>query len=105
VCVKKPERIMALSLMMVLCVLVSLLAEFRLRARVAETAHTIPDQVHKPTARPTMRWVFPCLKGIEVLHIHTFSTSRTLVLRLHPVYPLLFSLLGPPSETWDRSSR
>ena len=53
--VKKPERIIALSLIMVLCLLVYRLAEVRLRARLAETEQTIPDQVHKPTARPTMR--------------------------------------------------
>ena len=56
--VKKPERIVALSLIMVLCLLVYRLAEFRLRARLAETKQTIPDQVHKPTARPTMRLSF-----------------------------------------------
>src|SRR5438132_5835355 len=63
--VKKPERIMALSFIMVLCLLVYRLAEFRLRSRLAQTQQTIPDQVHKPTARPTMRWVFQCFEGIE----------------------------------------
>jgi transposase len=53
--VKKPERVMALSFIMVLCLLIYRLAEFRLRFRLAETQQTIPDQVHKPTARPTMR--------------------------------------------------
>jgi hypothetical protein len=31
---------------MVLCLLIYRLAEFRLRARLAETQQTIPDQVH-----------------------------------------------------------
>lgn len=103
--VKKPERIMALSLVLVLCLLVYRLAEFRLRACLAETAQTIPDQVQKPTARPTMRWVFQCFEGIELLHIHTPFTSRTLVLRLQPVHQLILSLLGPPYEQFYRSSR
>jgi transposase len=76
--VKKPERIMALSLIMVLCLLVYRLAEFRLRARLAETAQTIPDQVQKPTARPTMRWVFQCFEGIELLHVHIGISSLML---------------------------
>jgi transposase len=96
--VKKPERIMALSLIMVLCLLVYRLAEFRLRARLAETAQTIPDQVQKSTARPTMRWVFQCFEGIELLHIHTSSSSRTLVLRLQTAHRLILSLLGPLYE-------
>lgn len=80
--VKKPERIMALSLIMVLCLLVYRLAKFRLRARLVETAQTIPDQVQKPTMRPTMRWVFQCFEGIELLHIHSALSTQSLVLRL-----------------------
>lgn len=93
--VKKPERIMALSLIMVLCLLISRLAEFRLRTRLAETEQTIPDQVNKPTARPTMRWVFQCFEGIELLHLSSGFSSRSLILRLQPVHQLILSLLGP----------
>ena len=96
--VKKPERIMALSFIMVLCLLVYRLAEFRLRSQLAETGQTIPDQVQKPTARPTMRWVFHCFEGIELLHVQTATTSLALVLRLLPVHRLILRLLGPPYE-------
>ena len=96
--VKKPERIVALSLMMVLCLLVYRLAEFRLRARLAETKQTIPDQMHKPTARPTMRWVFQCFEGIELLHVQTESASLTIALRLQPLHRLILVLLGPLYE-------
>ena len=63
---KKPQRIMALSFIMVLCLLIYRLAEFRLRSRLAETQQTIPDQVQKPTARPTM-WLssFTVLRGLS----------------------------------------
>jgi transposase len=96
--VKKPERIIALSLIMVLCLLVYRLAEYRLRARLAETEQTIPDQVQKPTARPTMRWVFQCFEGIELLHVQTATTSLTIVLRLESVHRLILALLGPLYE-------
>jgi transposase len=92
--VKKLERIIALSLIMVLCLLVYRLAEYRLRARLAETEQTIPDQVGKPRARPTMRWVFQCFEGIELLHVQTSTTSFTLVLRLESVHRLILALLG-----------
>ena len=92
--VKKPERIIALSLIMVLCLLVYRLAEYRLRARLAATEQTIPDQVQKPTARPTMRWVFQCFEGIELLHVQTATTSLTIVLRLESVHRLILALLG-----------
>src|SRR6266568_4466391 len=96
--VKKPERIIALSLIMVLCLLVYRLAEYRLRARLAETEQTIPDQVQKPTARPTMRWVFQCFEGIELLHVQTSTTLLTIVLRLESVHQLILALLGPLYE-------
>ena len=96
--VKKPERIVALSLIMVLCLLVYRLAEFRLRARLVETKQTIPDQVHKPTARPTMRWVFQCFEGIELLQVQTDVATLTIVLRLQPLHRLILTLLGPLYE-------
>src|SRR5215467_9224675 len=98
VTVSKPERIMALSFIMVLCLLVYRLAEVRLRSRLAETQQTIPDQVQKPTARPTMRWVFQCFEGIELLHVQTAATSLVLVLRLQSVHRMILHLLGPLYE-------
>src|SRR5207245_2399353 len=98
--VKKPERIIALSLIMVLCLLVYRLAEVRLRSRLTETQQSIPNQLHQPTARPTMRWVFQCFEGIELLHVRTATASRILVLRLQPVHRLIVHLLGPLYETF-----
>jgi transposase len=56
--VKKSERIVALSLIMVLCLLVYRLAEHGLREQLATTGQTVPSQVKQPTDRPTMRWMF-----------------------------------------------
>ena len=52
--VKKPSCIVALSLVMVLCLLVYRLAEHRLREQLSATGQTIPSQVNKPMNRPTM---------------------------------------------------
>ncbi len=102
---KKPERIMALSLIMVLCLLVYRLAEHRLREQLAATDQTIPDQVKKPTNRPTMRWVFQCFEGIELLHIRHGSDSATsLILRLTPLHQQILALLGPTYEQFYESS-
>jgi len=96
--VKKPERIVALSLIMVLALLVYRLAEHRLREQLAATGQAIPNQVNKPTARPTMRWVFQCFEGIELLHIRTATTTQSLVLRLQPLHQKILSLLGPACQ-------
>src|SRR5712691_10860966 len=70
---KKPERIVALGLIMVLCLLVYRLAEHRLRTRLAETQQTLPDQLNRPTARPTILWIFQFIEGIELLHVRSTS--------------------------------
>lgn len=67
--VKKPERIVALALVMVLCLLVYRLAEYRLRAQLAATGQTVPSQLKQPTDRPTMRWMFQCFEGISLVRV------------------------------------
>ena len=74
------------------------LAEHRLRTRLAETEQTVPDQLNRPTARPTMRWIFQCFEGIELLHIHSASEMQSLILRLQPLHRLVLAMLGPPYE-------
>jgi len=97
--VKRPERIMALAFVMTLCLLVYTLAEVRLRRRLAETGQTVPDQVRKPTARPTLRWLFQCYEGIDLLYItHPHGTHMVQTLRLEKVHRLVLQLLGPAYE-------
>ena len=97
--VKKPERIVALSLVMVLCLLVYRLAEHRLREQLAATGQTVPSQVKKPTNRPTMRWIFQCFEGVDLLHIrHGPGPAAALVLRLQPIHRQVLALLGPAYE-------
>ena len=101
VVVKRPERIMALAFIMTLCLLVYKLAEVRVRVRrrMAETGQTVPDQVRKPTTRPTLRWLFQCFEGIDLHHTrHPDGTCSTEVLRLNNVHRLILHLLGPAYE-------
>jgi hypothetical protein len=97
--VKRPERIMALAFIMTLCLLVYKLAEMRLRHRLAATGQTVPDQKGKPTARPTLRWLFQCFEGIDLHHTRQPSgMGVTDVLRLTKVHRLVLRLLGPAYE-------
>ena len=94
--VKKPERVVALSFIMVLALLVYRLAEHLLRSRLAQTEETVPNQVNKPTKRPTMRWIFQCFEGIDLLHIRMGSRLQTQVLGLQALHQKVLRLLGPP---------
>jgi transposase len=96
--VKKPERVVALSFIMVLSLLVYRLAEHLLRSRLAQTEETVPNQVNKPTKRPTMRWIFQCFEGIDLLHIRMGSRWQTQVLGLQALHRQVLRLLGPASS-------
>ena len=93
--VKKPERVIALSFVMVLCLLVYRLAEHLLRRQLVATKQTFPNQVNKPTSRPTMRWIFQCFEGIDLLHIRMGSHWHTQVLGLQALHRQVLRLLGP----------
>jgi transposase len=97
--VKKPQRIMALAFLMVLCLLVYRLAERRVRQRLAATQETVPDQLRRPTSRPTMRWLFQCFEGIDLHHVTLPDGTRiTQVLRLSALHCHVVRLLGPAYE-------
>ncbi len=93
--VKKPERVVALSFIMVLCLLVYRLAEHHLRRQLLSTSQTLPNQVNKPTERPTMRWIFQCFEGIDLLHIRLGAQWQTRILGLQPLHQRVLRLLGP----------
>ena len=93
--VKKPERVVALSFIMVLCLLVYRLAEHLLRSQLAATQQTVPNQVNKPTKRPTMRWIFQCFEGIDLLHIRMGCRFQTQILGLQAFHQQILRLLGP----------
>jgi transposase len=61
---KKVERIESLCMIMVLSLLIYSFAEWRLREKLKETGQTVPNQLNKPTQRPTMRWVFEIFMGV-----------------------------------------
>ncbi|HWS82781.1 MAG TPA: IS1634 family transposase [Ktedonobacteraceae bacterium] len=67
-----------------------------LRSRLAQTEETVPNQVNKPTKRPTMRWMFQCFEGIDLLHIRMGSRLQTQVLGLQALHQKVLRLLGPP---------
>ncbi len=95
---KKQERIVALGMIMCLCLLVYTLAQRILRHRIQELNTTLPNQLDKPTERPTIRWIFQIFEGIHVLFLITEATSQELVLNLSSVRKRILEVLGPPFQ-------
>jgi transposase len=90
---KKPERIMALLMVMTVCLLVYAALEYRIRQALKAHQATFPDQKGKPVQNPTARWVFHYFVGIHLLSV---SGQWPLVLNLTEEHCNLLKLLGQP---------
>lgn len=77
--VKKPERIMGLLMVMTLALLVYSIAQRRLHKVLKEVQETLPNQIRKETAKPTLRWVFQLLEGIELVKMSIKNTLHVVV--------------------------
>ena len=93
---KKPKRIVALAMVMCLALMVYAMAERKLRLALKAQGQTIPNQKGKPYQKPTMRWVFQCFEGIEVLFIKVSPTeTQAICLNIKPLHQQILKLLGP----------
>jgi transposase len=81
--VKKPCRIQGLLMVMTLALLVYSVAQRRLRRELARQNETIPNQLNQPTNRPTLRWVFQVLEGIERVRLMVDGQVRDLITGLN----------------------
>ena len=88
---KKPERIMALLMVMTVCLLVYAALEYRIRTVLKDQGATFPDQKGKRIQNPTARWVFHYFVGIHVLRI---PGQPYIVLNLTEEHLHLLQLLG-----------
>lgn len=88
---KKPERIMALLMIMTVCLLVYAALEYRIRTALKTHGATFLDQKGKATQTPTARWVFHYFVGIHVLFI---PQQGLIVLNLTEEHQRLLQLLG-----------
>lgn len=97
---KKEERIESLAMIMVLNLLIYSFAEFKLRERLQETGLTIPNQLKKPTQRPTMRWVFDIFRGVVRTIVTDGGRTLTESTNLNDVQKLILHLLGADCEKY-----
>ena len=90
---KKPERIMALLMVMTVCLLVYAALEYRIRQALQEHDATFPNQQGKRVQNPTARWVFHYFVGI---HFLIAPGQWPIVLNLTDEHRNLLQLLGKP---------
>ena len=97
---KKEERIESLSMIMVLSLLIYSFAEWKLREKLKETGQTVPNQLNKPTQRPTMRWIFEIFMGvIQAVVIESGKIIKVSV-NLSSTQIKILSLLGQECKNY-----
>lgn len=75
------------------------LTERKLRLRLDEEAHNVPNQVGKETQPVTMRWIFLLFEGLNLLNLHqNGKLVNRRVLNLRPEHLTVIHLLGPAVE-------
>ncbi len=83
--VKKPSRIQGLLMVMTLALLVYAVAQRRLRQALARQHESLPNQINQPTQRPTLRWIFQLLEGIDRVRVTIAGEVHDLITGLSEV--------------------
>ena len=90
--VKKPERLEALVFIMTLCLTVYSALEYKIRTNLKELDKSIPNQLRKPTNKPTARWVFQLFRGIHFLY--GLNTEKPVCLNFNDIHQVIIEVLG-----------
>jgi transposase len=92
---KKPSRISSLMVIMTLCLMVYGLLQYMLRKKLEDTGETLPNQVKKPTQKPSMQFIFTRLRSVHVIQQRINGSLYETVLNLGVLAKKIISLLGP----------
>jgi transposase len=97
---KKEERIQSLAMIMVLTLLIYSIAEWLLRKRLKETGLSIPNQLNRPTQKPTLKWVFFLFDSVAYVKVSVMGTIHRKMMFMTDVLKLILRLLGPECEKY-----
>lgn len=89
--VQKPERMVAILMIMTLCLLVYAALEYVTRTLLKKENLTFPNQVNKEVQNPTMKWIFECFEGIHILYL---IDNQQIILNLKEKHNRIIQLLG-----------
>ena len=95
---KKPERIEALMMIMTLCLMVYSFAQYFLRDALEKSNETVPNQLKKPTQKPSMSWVFRMFHGVHLLNIKFEKYTQMLIINLTKVTTKIIEFFGPRAK-------
>ena len=89
------NRIAALVMIMVLCLLVYSIVEWQFRNTLKERKITIRNQVGKPTDNPRAKWVFFLFRRVRQISLIVDKTKVTKLMNINDEIRGIARLLGP----------
>jgi transposase len=97
---KKNSRIQALAMIMVLCLFIYSMTEFRLRRELARSGETVTSQTKKQTNRPTLKWVFFRFRRVREFSVVNGDRRMTKIANMTDELRKILQLLGPVYENY-----
>lgn len=94
--VKKPERIMGLLMVMTFALLVYSFAQRHIRHILEKLKETIPNQANQKTSKPTLRWIFQLMEGIEIVKIKVGAFVREVITGLDELRKQILGYFNEP---------
>ena len=93
--VKKPERIEGLLMVMTLALLVYSIAQRMMRKHLNDTGETLPNQIKKETSKPTLRWIFQIMEGIDCVVVEMKGEVEESVTGITPIHLKILACFPP----------
>ena len=89
-------------MIMVLCLFVYAMTEFRLRRNLQENGETVTGQTKKQTRKPTLKWVFFRFRAVQELRFQEEEAVMVMVMvtNMTPELWKILRLLGEEYENY-----
>jgi transposase len=97
---KKNSRIQALAMIMVLCLFIYSMVEFRLRRELKRSDETVISQTKKRTQRPTLKWVFFLFRRVREYSVIVDGNRINKISNLSDDLKKILGFLGPSYEKY-----
>ncbi|WFN37836.1 IS1634 family transposase [Methanomicrobium antiquum] len=97
---KKNSRIQALAMIMVLCLFIYSMTEFRLRKMLVQSGETVTSQTKKQTQRPALKWTFFLFRRVREFSFVEGDKRIKRITNLNDELKKILRLLGGEYEKY-----
>jgi transposase len=91
---KTPSRIEALLMIMTLCLMIYGVTEYELHQSLKNKKETTLNQVKKPTATPSLRWIYFLFRSVSELSVKNNNNETRLIINMTGITHQIISHFG-----------